>query len=79
MLLESNPGHPRDYACMTSLLINDIADSVGTPIVGGDFRKQRAKGVGMLQADLESHGHLIEEAAMAVLTELNSSSAVRFK
>ena len=55
-------------------MINNIADSVGIPVVAGDFRTKRAKGLDVLQSDFTSHGGLIEKAAMTLLAELNSSS-----
>jgi len=44
------------------------------PSVFGDFRKQRAEGVRMVAPDLESHGSIIEAAAMNMLRLLGEGT-----
>ena len=54
-------------------MINDVADSVGVPMVGGEFRKERTKGFVKLAPQSDSHGLLIEKAVMALLTQLSGA------
>jgi hypothetical protein len=51
-------------------MLNDIIDSVGTPVTFGNFRKERATGLAILAPDLNNYGLVIEAAAMNLLKEL---------
>jgi hypothetical protein len=54
-------------------MLNDLADSVDGPISVGDFRKHRVAGVVTLAPQSVSHGVTIENAVVALLTQLSST------
>ena len=54
-------------------MLNDVADSIGVPgLVTGDFRKDRAKGFVTVASRADSHGTIIEIAAITLLIQLGN-------
>ncbi len=54
-------------------VLNDLADSTDGPISAGDFRKHRVEGFATLAPQSVNHGVMIENAVVALLTQLSGT------
>lgn len=58
----------------TVRMINDVSDSVGSPIVGIEFRKSRANGLNVLRPQLEDLAIVVEKTSIALVDDLSGEN-----